>query len=1071
MDKKIKVIWIDQNVDNVENTHYFNILNELQNYEIMRIKTVEQSIQIFKDILFAETIIVVSGKFFTLLIDELKKNLTNINFIPNIIIFTGHYNEFIHSVNESHKQYLNHNFYNPGGITTNFEDVLKYILNPYAANIKNSFMQRDDGQISFDNIDSKEKLILPLLFKRLIDYNKVDNGTFIKMLYEKYYDKSKNIKAILDGIKSLEEIPLEKLFEYYIKIYTDEESQFYKDINMDLKLNKRFIYLTYIKILYEGVNLKVPPLVPNCTLYRGTFLFLKEIEYMEKLEEIKCKEKYKDKAKKKGLPGNIIFSKSFLSFSKQIKIALNFASNPNKNSRKVLFILEIENNKDDNINYILSTYADIKKFSLFKNEEEVLFFPYSSFEFLFIRKSNKYEGILEIGLKYLGIYYKFLDDKNIKNQIVFPKTKFSEEIFESGLIKRGNIIQNNINDIENSLIINPLFNMVLNQEKKKKTIEENEQINSESIFEYMDIKGKMILSKYKNLVHNGNIAKEDFIEMLYERYYKKSKFTTDFLDSIREIKDIPIEILSKYYIRIYLDDDSRFYHDINTDLLKNKIDIYLSYIQVLYEGVKLKSLPLLDKNIVLYRSTFLSQKVIENMINLRKENQYFPCIIFSKTFLSFTKEWKIVSSFLKRNSPAQDFCKVLLILEMDNIQDDNKKYFNNSYADVEKISFYPGEKEVLLFPFSSFEILSIVKKENFTEIRLRYLGKDFDNSQEKQMPESTFKKINLINQNNLNYPVNNAIIPNYNAKNSKKKNFIIGHFYISENDINKKIRIINSFDQAKIKYNFIQIDDELNFKNEKEILDYCEISINGIKMPKFDFFLVFSKSGYYSIQYSFKKNITKTDFMFAECINLVFLDTFNFDFKYVYNMVGMFLDCFNLKNIKFLNSDDKPRIIDMRCIFRGCKSLEYLDLSFFNTQNVNNMSHLFFECKSLKSLNLSSFNTKNVVYMLGMFSGCESLINLELLNFDTQNVVVMSKMFLGCKSLKSLDLSNFITNKVEYMNSMFYGCCSLSFLNIANFTVDKVISMSDIFTGCISLKMNNLICKNKVQLYQRLKTK
>ena len=206
MDKKIKVIWIDQNVDNVENTQYFNILNELQNCQIMRIKTVEQSIKIFKDILFSETIIVVSGKFFTLLIDELKKNLTNIYFIPNIIIFTGHYNEFIHSVNESHKKYLNHNFYNSGGITTNFKDVLKYISNPYAANIKNSFMQRDDGQICFDNIDTKEKLILPLLFKSLIDYNKSDNKTFIKMLYEKYYDKSTNIKEILDDINLLEEI-------------------------------------------------------------------------------------------------------------------------------------------------------------------------------------------------------------------------------------------------------------------------------------------------------------------------------------------------------------------------------------------------------------------------------------------------------------------------------------------------------------------------------------------------------------------------------------------------------------------------------------------------------------------------------------------------------------------------------------------------------------------------------------------------------------------------------------------------------------------------------------------------
>ena len=195
--------------------------------------------------------------------------------------------------------------------------------------------------------------------------------------------------------------------KYYIKIYTDEDSKFYKDINMDLKQNNRYFYLTYIKLLYEGVNLKVPPLVPNCTLFRGTFLFMKEIEYMQKLKKIK--EKNKGKAKKEDLPGNIIFSKSFLSFSKEKTIALNFLSNPNENTRKVLFFLEIENNKDDNINYILSTYADIQKFSLFDKEEEVLFFPYSSFEFLFIRKSNKYEGILEIGLKYLGIYYKFLD--------------------------------------------------------------------------------------------------------------------------------------------------------------------------------------------------------------------------------------------------------------------------------------------------------------------------------------------------------------------------------------------------------------------------------------------------------------------------------------------------------------------------------------------------------------------------------------------------------------------------------------------------------------------------------------
>ena len=464
--------------------------------------------------------------------------------------------------------------------------------------------------------------------------------------------------------------------------------------------------------------------------------------------------------------------------------------------------------------------------------------------------------------------------------------------------------------------------------------------------------------KYKNLINNGKSEKEDFKEMLYERYYRKSKIMTDFLDSISSKQDIPIEILSKYYARIYTDESSRFYHDINTDLRKNKIDIYLSYIQVLYEGVKLKFLPLLDNQIHLYSGTLLPKNEIEKMINLMKNKYYFPSgiIIFSKTFLSFYKDNYIASSFLMENEPKENFFKVLFTLEIGNNQEDNRNYYNNCCVDMETLSPFPGEKEVLFFPFSLFEILSICSKvENLIEIRLRYL------------PESTFNKLffesglrktekkNLIsndefkkgikNQNNLNYRVNNAIIRNYNDINSKS-NFIMGHFYISENDINKKIRIINSFEQSKIKYNFIKINDELNFRNEKEISDYCEISVNGIKMPKFDFFLVFNKSGYYSIQYSFETNITKTDFMFVECINLVFIDAVNFDFKYVNNMIGMFLDCANLKKIKFPNSEDKPRITDMRCIFRGCKSLEYLDLSFFNTQNVINMSHLFFECKS-----------------------------------------------------------------------------------------------------------------------------
>ena len=60
--------------------------------------------------------------------------------------------------------------------------------------------------------------------------------------------------------------------------------------------------------------------------------------------------------------------------------------------------------------------------------------------------------------------------------------------------------------------------------------------------------------------------------------------------------------------------------------------------------------------------------------------------------------------------------------------------------------------------------------------------------------------------------------------------------------------------------------------------------------------------------------------------------------------------------------------------------------------------------------------------MKSMFDGCSSLKQLNLSNFNTDNVNNMNNMFRGCSSLKELNLSNFNTNNVTYKNDMFYGC-------------------------------------------------
>ena len=58
------------------------------------------------------------------------------------------------------------------------------------------------------------------------------------------------------------------------------------------------------------------------------------------------------------------------------------------------------------------------------------------------------------------------------------------------------------------------------------------------------------------------------------------------------------------------------------------------------------------------------------------------------------------------------------------------------------------------------------------------------------------------------------------------------------------------------------------------------------------------------------------------------------------------------------------------------------------------MSYMFSDCESLNNLNISKFDTKNVNNMSFMFSDCKILKFLKIKNFDTRNVIDMNYMFL-----------------------------------------------------------------------------
>lgn len=142
----------------------------------------------------------------------------------------------------------------------------------------------------------------------------------------------------------------------------------------------------------------------------------------------------------------------------------------------------------------------------------------------------------------------------------------------------------------------------------------------------------------------------------------------------------------------------------------------------------------------------------------------------------------------------------------------------------------------------------------------------------------------------------------------------------------------------------------------------------------------------------------------------------------------------------------------MQYLFSSCQSLESLDLSGFNTENVTSMVSMFSQCSSLRSLDLSSFNTSKVIGMNLMFYNCTNLESIDLSSFETENLQQMSHMFYSCTKLETLDLSSFATPNMTSMLSAFQNCKNLKTIYVTSaFTTDKVTEGPYAFAGCVNL--------------------
>ena len=136
-------------------------------------------------------------------------------------------------------------------------------------------------------------------------------------------------------------------------------------------------------------------------------------------------------------------------------------------------------------------------------------------------------------------------------------------------------------------------------------------------------------------------------------------------------------------------------------------------------------------------------------------------------------------------------------------------------------------------------------------------------------------------------------------------------FNITKKDVNKEIRIMNSYEET-LRAHPNKYENEPINNNEEEIKQ-CQITINNEQIP-FSYFHKFEKEGKYSIKYKFPNKLNKTLLMFGECKSLTDINLSSFDSSNVTDMRNKFYECHNLTNINLANLNTS-NVTDMNYLF------------------------------------------------------------------------------------------------------------------------------------------------------------
>ena len=550
------ILWIDKNAKNEESQNFLKKLEEnlqytqIKNFNKICLNNIDKAFSILRTIKFKIIYIIISGELYPEYYHKMKRYKNFIKCIPICVICTTDELKNVYLKRIRHYlltqeiyESINNSYYNYGGITSDFYSSLDFISNFYFS-IKQKFYPKKkkdityEGNIFFEKINSELQLIVPFLYNELMsEENKTSDN---ELQYFKYIliNRHGNDKVInlINPLLFTKEMPKELLIKFFIRAYT-EKSSFFIAINSALNKNERMEYLTFVSLLFEGLYNKYLPTSEEDYLYRTSKM---NKNLIEKIIKQFSKEKQN---RDKFLPTFLIYSKNILSFTKDKDLIMITNDNDDENYN-VFFKLK---NNNEIINKYTSN-VDIEDISIFSQEQEVLFFPFTTFILSNIYKGNfKEEECIVIELEYLGSYEvllnKYKNEEKEKDNIkkffneCFQKQYYIKELLENNLLGNYNKDEKLKDKIFSKIKEKLKHKFAINFEEKKP--EENNELKLD--------KDKIIVEDSKSIFDDVTNIKEKIKIKYRENESKDSEINENQLN-LKNIEDNNSNKFSFFFI-------------------------------------------------------------------------------------------------------------------------------------------------------------------------------------------------------------------------------------------------------------------------------------------------------------------------------------------------------------------------------------------------------------------------------------------------------------------------------------------------------------------------------------------